>query len=197
MSEGLIEREVYMKTNTDRMTRRALAAAAAGIALGAMRLRMWAQAPQMRALAQEPQMEQKPATPENAKRTSLHQELTFDAPPRRIFHILLDPKEFGAMTGMDAAIDPAPGGAFKTFGGLIEGRNVEIIADQRLVQAWRPTHWDAGIYSIVHFELKAAGVGTALVLEHTGFPEGEFDHLDAGWHARYWEPLKKYLAAHA
>jgi activator of HSP90 ATPase len=196
MSEGLIEREVYMKTNTDRMTRRALAAAAAGIALGAMRLRIWAQAPHMRASAQEPQMAEKPPSPENAKRTSLHRELAFDAAPHRIFHILLDSKEFGAMTGMDAAIDPAAGGAFKTFGGLVEGRNVEIVAYQRLVQAWRPTHWDAGVYSIVRFELKAASAGTALALDHTGFPEGEFDHLDTGWHLRYWEPLKKYLAAH-
>jgi activator of HSP90 ATPase len=169
------------------MTRRTFAGAAAGIALGAAELH---------ALMQAPQMTEAPAKPENAMRTSLHQELAFDAAPHRVFHILMDSKEFAAMTGMDAIIDPAPGGAFKTFGGLIEGRNVEIIADQRLVQAWRPTHWDAGVYSIVRFELKAAGAGTALVLDHTGFPEGEFDHLDAGWHLRYWEPLKKYLADH-
>jgi activator of HSP90 ATPase len=178
------------------MTRRAFAGAAAAMALGATRLRATAQAPQMRASVQEPQMTEAPAKPENARRTSLHQELAFDAPPRRIFRMLLDGKEFAAMTGMDAAIDPAAGGAFMTFGGLIEGRNVEIISDQRLVQAWRPTHWDAGVYSIVRFELKAAGAGTALALDHTGFPEGEFDHLDTGWHLRYWEPLKKYLAAH-
>jgi activator of HSP90 ATPase len=175
-----------MRTKTGQLTRRTFAGAAAGVALGAVRLS---------AMIQNPQMAQEPATPANAKRTSLHQKLAFDAPPGRIFHILLDSKEFGAMTGMDATIDPAPGGAFKTFGGLIEGRNVEIILDQRLVQAWRPTSWDAGVYSIVHFELKAAGAGTALVLDHTGFPEGDFDHLDAGWHMRYWDPMKKYLAA--
>jgi len=108
------------------MTRRAFAGAAAGIALGATRLR---------GLAQQPQMAEQPATPANAKRTSLHQELAFDAAPHRVFHILLDSKEFAAMTGMDATIDPAAGGAFKTFGGLVEGRNIEIISDQRLVQA--------------------------------------------------------------
>jgi activator of HSP90 ATPase len=95
---------------------------------------------------------------------------------------------------MPATIDPSPGGAFNTFGGLVEGRNVELIPNRRIVQAWRPTHWDPGVYSIVHFELKAASSGTALVLDHTGFPEGEFDHLDPGWNMRYWDPLKKYLA---
>lgn len=79
------------------------------------------------------------------------------------------------------------------FGGMIVGRNVELVPNQRIVQAWRPTHWDPGVYSIVRFELKAQGPGTLVVLDHTGFPEGEFDHLDLGWRSHYWEPLKKYL----
>jgi hypothetical protein len=33
-----------------------------------------------------------------------------------------------------------------------------------------------------------------LVLEHAGFPEGQGEHLQAGWQANYWEPLAKYLA---
>jgi activator of HSP90 ATPase len=106
----------------------------------------------------------------------------------------MEAKEFAALTGMPASIDPRPGGSFSTFGGLIEGRNVELIAARRIVQAWRPTHWDAGVYSIVHFELKPTDSGTLVVLDHTGFPEGEFDHLDAGWPIRYWNPLKKYFA---
>jgi hypothetical protein len=32
-----------------------------------------------------------------------------------------------------------------------------------------------------------------LTLDHTGIPEGESRHLESGWHARYWEPLTKYL----
>ena len=103
-----------------------------------------------------------------------------NAAPERIFHILLDSKEFAGVTGMAATIDPSAGGAFNTFGGLIEGRNIEIIPSSRIVQAWRPAYWDPGVYSIVHFELKASSTGTTLVLDHTGFPEGDFDHLDPG-----------------
>jgi hypothetical protein len=36
--------------------------------------------------------------------------------------------------------------------------------------------------------------GTKLILDHKGFPEGDFAHLDPGWHMQYWEPLAKYLA---
>ena len=171
--------------------RRALAGAAAGVALSVSRFPALGQQP---APAQQPSMDHKPSKPANAMRTSLHQEIELNAPPERIFHVLLDSKLFAAFTGMPATIDPSPGGAFNTFGGLVEGRNVELIPNRRIVQAWRPTHWDPGVYSIVHFELKAASSGTALVLDHTGFPEGEFDHLDPGWYLRYWDPLKKYLA---
>jgi activator of HSP90 ATPase len=95
---------------------------------------------------------------------------------------------------MPAEIDPKAGGAFTTFGGQIEGRTVELVANQRVVQAWRPTHWDPGVYSIVRFELKPQGAGAIVVLDHTGFPEGDFDHLTWGWNAHYWEPLKKFFA---
>lgn len=79
------------------------------------------------------------------------------------------------------------------FGGLIVGRNVELVPTQRIVQAWRPTHWNPGIYSIVRFDLKPDGPQTLIVLDHTGFPEGEFDNLAHGWKSHYWEPLAKFL----
>ncbi|MGD0482132.1 MAG: SRPBCC family protein [Terracidiphilus sp.] len=177
-----------MKSITRQISRRqALTGAAAGIALSVSRLP---------ALGQQPSMDQKPSTSANAMRTSLHQEIELKSTPERIFIVLLDSKQFAAFTGMPATIDASPGGAFHTFGELIEGRNVELIPSRRIVQAWRPTSWDPGVYSIVHFELKASRGGTTLVLDHTGFPEGDFDHLDAGWYTHYWDPLKKYLATH-
>ena len=167
--------------------RRAVAGAAAGIALSALRFP---------GHGQQPAMEQMPSTAANHTRTSLHQQIELSAAPERIFNVLLDSKQFAAFTGMPATIDPNPGGAFNTFGGMIEGRNVEIVPNRRIVQAWRPASWEPGVYSIIHFELKASTGGTTLMLDHTGFPEGDFDHLDAGWYIRYWNPLKKYLANH-
>jgi activator of HSP90 ATPase len=124
-------------------------------------------------------------------RTSLHDEIVLKTSPQRIYELLLDSKQFTALTGAPAMIDPRPGGAFSTFGKLIEGRNVELIPNQRIVQAWRPTHWDPGVYSIVRFELKPHNTETTIVLDHTGFPEGDLNHLEWGWNAHYWEPLKK------
>lgn len=135
-----------------------------------------------------------PGTAENQKRTSLHQDVDFKASPQRIYEALLDAKQFAAMTGMSAEIDPKAGGAFSTFGGLIVGRNIELIPNQRIVQAWRPTHWDPGVYSLVKFELKPQDSETRIVLDHTGFPEGDFESLNSGWKPRYWDPLRKFVA---
>jgi activator of HSP90 ATPase len=149
-----------------------------------------------RALAQAAQsaMEQKPATAANQARTSLHYDIDFNANPQRLYEALLDAKQFAEFSGLPADIDRREGGAFSLFGGQIVGRNVELVANQRIVQAWRPTHWDAGIYSIALFDLKPRGSGSTIAFDHTGFPAGEFDHLDWGWHHHYWEPLRKFLA---
>jgi len=73
------------------------------------------------------------------------------------------------------------------------GRNIELVPNRRIVQAWRPRNWPDGVYSIVRFELKKAGAGTRLVLDQTGIPPGHRGHLNTGWRARYWRPLREYL----
>ena len=146
----------------------------------------WGQGPQ-------PPEQEKPGTSPNQKRTSLQEDIHLKSSPQRIYAILLDAKRFAACTGQPAEIDPKAGGAFSLFAGQIVGRNVELVSNRRIVQAWRPSHWSPGIYSIVEFELKPQASETVVSLDHKGFPVGDFDHLEWGWHAHYWEPLKKFL----
>jgi activator of HSP90 ATPase len=134
-----------------------------------------------------------PGSAASRDRTSLHEETSLKAAPQRIYEALLDSKQFAAFSGAPAEIDPKAGGAFSMFGGMIVGRNIELVSNQRIVQAWRPTHWEPGFYSIVKFELKPQGPETILVLDHRGFPEGEYDSLTSGWNEHYWERLKKFL----
>jgi activator of HSP90 ATPase len=146
----------------------------------------------------QPAMAQTPSTSANAARTSIHYEIDFAASPQRFYQAILDQKQFAAFTGLAATTDPTPGGAFTLFGDQIVGRNVELVPDShpnpRIVQAWRPSHWDPGIYSIVHFEFKPRAAETTLIFDHTGFPVGDYDHLDWGWRNHYWDPLKKFFA---
>lgn len=136
---------------------------------------------------------------------AIHQETVFKASPQRLYDALLDAKQFqqvellsGAMKGTDLNPKPAkisrePGGAFSIFGDYIIGWQLELVPNQRIVQAWRETSWDPGIYSIVRFQLNPQGSGTNLVFDHTGFPTGNGEHLAIGWKAHYWEPLAKFL----
>ena len=135
----------------------------------------------------------KDGAPPPATRTALHQEIALKASPKRLYEILLDAKQFASFTGASADIDPKAGGAFTLFAGQIVGRNVELIPAERIVQAWRPVHWDPGVYSLVRFSLKAHGGGTLVALDHTGFPEGAFDDLDPAWKSHYWDPLTRFL----
>jgi activator of HSP90 ATPase len=126
--------------------------------------------------------------------TYLHQEIDIKASRQRIYDALLDSKQFTAFSGAPAEINREPGGAFSLFGGLVVGRNIELVPKERIVQAWRPANWEPGVYTLVRFELNELGQQTRIVLDHTGFPEQNFRHLNSGWYAHYWEPLKKYFA---
>jgi activator of HSP90 ATPase len=137
---------------------------------------------------------------------SIHQEVVFKATPQRVYEALTEASQFqkveslsAAMKSADVSAHPAvinreAGGAFSLFGDYILGRQIELVANQRIVQAWRVASWPPGIYSIARFELNGEGAATKLVFDHIGFPAGTAEHLAAGWHANYWEPLEKFLA---
>lgn len=125
----------------------------------------------------------------------IHHEVTFPVSPDRVYAVLTDGKLFTEATGGRAAeIGAGEGATFSLFGGAIHGRTVELVPGQRIVQAWRPRPWPDGHYSLVRFTLRKEGNGTRVVLDHTGYPDDQHDHLSAGWPANYFEPLAKYLA---
>ena len=122
---------------------------------------------------------------------TIHQEVVFDASPERIYEALTDANQFSEITGAPTEINPEDGGSFSCFGGMILGRNIELVPGQRIVQAWRVANWPKGVYSIAKFELTKQDSKTLLVFDHIGFPEAEIEHLSAGWGENYWNPLKK------
>lgn len=124
---------------------------------------------------------------------AIHMEEDFSVPPAQVYEALLDSKQFAAFTHGAAEIDRASGGAFKLFDDRIVGRNIELIPNQRVVQAWREPSWAEGIYSIVKFELKSHETGTRIVFDHWGFPQAARPHLLIGWKEHYWDGMRKYF----
>ena len=139
---------------------------------------------------------------------AIHQETVFKASRKRVYEALTDAKQFHKVTQFSDAvqsgmaqgtvpteINAEPGGAFKLFGGIILGRNLELVPDERIVQAWRVGYWKPGEYSIARFDLVEQGSDTKLVFNHAGFPKGDAGHLLEGWNGNYWKPLAKFLAS--
>lgn len=138
---------------------------------------------------------------------TIHQEVLFKAPRRRVYRLLTNTAEFDAVTRLSDAVTllSAPGakptviservgGSFTLFGGYIAGRHLEMVPNERLVQAWRAGGWPTGDYSIVKFALHDEGDACRLVFDHRGFPEGQGSSLAYGWHTHYWDAMMKRLA---
>jgi activator of HSP90 ATPase len=138
---------------------------------------------------------------------AIHQEVRFAASPARVYSALTVETLFDQVVRQSAAmqggmapaaaptkISASPGGEFWLFGGHITGREIELVTNQRIVQAWRSADWPPGLYSIAKFELEARGAATTLAFDHTGFPVGQAEHLAQGWQENYWSPLAKVLA---
>ena len=137
---------------------------------------------------------------------SIHQERLFTARRNRIYDALTDARQFAKIVQLSGAMESMPagtkaaeisrevGGAFNIFGGHIVGLQLELVPNQRIVQAWRVVDWKPGDYSIAKFDLTEQGEQTKVVFDHKGFPQGAAEHLASGWEEHYWEPLRKFLA---
>jgi activator of HSP90 ATPase len=131
---------------------------------------------------------------------SIHQEATIDAAPEEVYAVLTDGEKFAAATGQPARLGDREGEPFTIFSGRIEGRQIELVPGERVVQAWRfggdhPETWAAGVYSIVRFTLQPEGTATKLVVDHDAIPEQWEEHIASGYPTFYLSPLARYFAA--
>ena len=125
--------------------------------------------------------------------SAIHQELVFPVAPELVYEALTNAKRFSEFSGAPTDMSTEAGASFSCFGGMILGRNIELIPNQRVVQAWRAKPWEIGLYSIAKFELRPEASGTRMIFDHAGFPPDQREHLEGGWHANYWEPLRKHF----
>ncbi len=119
----------------------------------------------------------------------------FSAPRSQVFAAIAESDRHSAVTGAPADLPAEAGAPFTTHGGAIEGRLLDVATGERIVQAWRPADWPAGVYSVVRYDFADDGDGTQITLTHSAVPEGAAEHLEAGWQNMYWDPLAAYLAS--
>ena len=124
----------------------------------------------------------------------IKQQIEVSATPVEIYDTLMSSEKFAAFTDAAAEIDASEGGMFSCFDGQITGTQLENIAGELIVQSWRVSFWPEGVLSTVRIELSASKDGTTLNLTHSDFPANMLEHLEPGWHHKYWDPLKAYFS---
>lgn len=70
---------------------------------------------------------------------------------------------------------------FSLFNGWLDRRQIELVPNERVVQAWPFTDWEQGVDSIVRFTLTPKGAGTKLVVDQHEVPEALQEHVATNW----------------
>lgn len=88
------------------------------------------------------------------KTKTIRQIVVFKASPHDVYEALMDSKKHSKFTGAKAIISREVGGKINAYDGYIEGVNVELVPDKKIVQKWRGSDWPEGHYSTATFELE-------------------------------------------
>ncbi len=123
----------------------------------------------------------------------IRQSATFRASPHEVYEALMDAKKHSTFTGGPAKISREVGGKFTIYDGEIEGENLELVPDKKIVQSWRYSDWPKGHYSKVTFSLDTIDAGTRLTFTQNGIPDDKYEDIKQGWKDYYWGPMKQML----
>jgi uncharacterized protein YndB with AHSA1/START domain len=123
----------------------------------------------------------------------IRQSVTFKATPHDVYEALMDSRKHARFTGEDAHMSRKVGGAIWAYGGYITGTNLELVPDEKIVQAWHASDWPEGHLSRVTFRLAPVSGGTRLTFTHRDVPENQVASIKQGWIENYWQPLKAML----
>ena len=127
------------------------------------------------------------------KTKTIRQSVTLKARTHDVYEALMDSRKHSQLTGSKSSISRKVGGKINAWDGYIEGTNLELVPDKKIVQSWRTSDWAPGHYSQATFLLEETKNGTRLVFTQTGVPEDFYDDISQGWRDFYWKPMKEML----
>jgi uncharacterized protein YndB with AHSA1/START domain len=119
---------------------------------------------------------------------------TFNATPKEVYDAWMNSESHTEMTGGDANIQDEVGTQFSAWDDYITGQNLELVANQKIVQSWRTTEFEESDEdSKIEILLKEANGETNLTLIHTNLSlDGK--RYKNGWIEHYFEPMKAYFS---
>jgi activator of HSP90 ATPase len=126
---------------------------------------------------------------------AIRQSVRFPVSPGELFETYLDSKQHSAATGGRAQISRKVGGRFRAWNGQLSGRNLLIVPNRMIVQAWRSVNFKASDPdSILILQFGKTASGGQIDLVHANVPPQDHAGVTKGWDKYYWTPWKKYFA---
>ena len=124
----------------------------------------------------------------NEERIPVEREVRIDAPPDVIFKFFVDPEHMVRWKGVEAMLDPRPGGLYRvnvTGTQVARGEYLEVSPNERVVFTWGWEGPESAVppgTSTVEITLRPEGSKTVVRLEHRDFASKEIatGHIE-GW----------------
>jgi len=119
---------------------------------------------------------------------------TINASPQMIYKTWLSSEGHTHMTGGAASVSNKIGADFTAWEGYIEGKNLKLEPNKRILQSWRTSEFTADEEdSQIEILLKGVDGQTELTLHHTHVPESG-EHYKKGWEIHYFKPMRDYFS---
>ena len=80
------------------------------------------------------------------------------------------------------------------WNGMVNGYNLVLKKNRKVVQAWRMKDWPKGMYSTVTYSITRAGNKTKLSLNHQGVPPASHKGMTKGWNDHFFVHMKREMA---
>jgi uncharacterized protein YndB with AHSA1/START domain len=107
------------------------------------------------------------------------------ATAREIYDAWLDSARHSQMTGGAARMSNQVGAEVTAWDGYIAGRNLELVAGERIVQSWRTTRFaDDHGDSVIAVTLEEVADGTLITLRHSNVPDDQTTYQQGGSYRR-------------
>ena len=130
---------------------------------------------------------------DNIKTKNIKQTVALKGTPHEVYEMLINSKKHSAFTGSKAVVSQKEGGRISAWDGYIDGKNIKLITDKKIVQSWRAIDWPKGHYSTVTYALTKTKGGTKLTFVQTSVPADFCTSIKQGWVDYYWTPLKAHF----
>jgi activator of HSP90 ATPase len=118
----------------------------------------------------------------------------FSIAAETIYKAWLNGEEHTKMTGGEATGEAKEGFEFTAWDGYISGSNLELIPNQKIVQAWRTSEFNENDKdSRLEINFASTDQGCELTLIHSDIPEDQVSDYEQGWEDHYFAPMKEYF----